>query len=327
MILFNKNEIEEAARLVYKYMQPTPQYAWPLLRQRVGANVWVKHENHTPTGSFKIRGGITFMNWLKRNHPEAVGIVTATRGNHGQSQAMSAKSAGVKAKIIVPHGNSVEKNVSMRAFGAEVIEFGSDFDDARLEATRIAKEENLFLVPPFHREMLRGIATYALELLSAVANLDTIYVPIGCGSGICSVITVRDALGLETKIVGVVSNKAQGAKLSLEEGRLIETASADTFADGLAVRKPVMEAFEIYAHGADRVVAVTDEEIAEAICIYYRDTHNLTEGAGAAALAALLKEREAMQGREVAVILSGGNIDMGVYTAILDGECRRSLID
>jgi threonine dehydratase len=320
MPIFGKDEIEEAARLIYKYMPPTPQYVWPLLCRRAGATVWVKHENHTPTGAFKIRGGITFINWLRRNNPKVPGIVTATRGNHGQSQARAATAAGLKAKIIVPHGNSVEKNASMRAFGVEVIEFGRDFDEARVEAMRLADAENLFLVPPFHQELVRGVATYALELFTAVATLDTVYVPIGCGSGICGIITVRDLLGLKTKVVGVVSTEAQAAKLSFESGRLTETASADTIADGMAVRVPVAEAFALYAKGADRIVAVSDDEVADAMRIYYRDTHNLAEGAGAAPLAALLKEQDETQGKEVGVILSGGNVDLDIYAVILAGK-------
>ncbi len=322
MPMFGKDEIEQAAQLIYKYMPPTPQYIWPLLCQRTGATVWVKHENHTPTGAFKIRGGITFIDWLKRNGPRVAGIVTATRGNHGQSQARAATAAGLRAKILVPYGNSVEKNASMRAFGAEVVEFGRDFDEARVEAMRLADAENLFPVPPFHRELVRGVASYALELFSAAATLDTVYVPIGCGSGICGVITVRDFLGLKTKVVGVVSTEAQGAKLSFESGRLIETNSADTIADGVAVRIPVAEAFEIYAKGADRIVAVNDDEVAEAMRIYYRDTHNVAEGAGAASLAALLKEKDEMHGKEVGVILSGGNVDLPIYTDILAGKAK-----
>jgi threonine dehydratase len=317
MRLFTKDELEEAARLVYKIMPPTPQFVWPLLSQRVGAAVWVKHENHTPTGAFKIRGGITFIDWLRRAHPDIAGIVTATRGNHGQSQARAATAAGLRAKILVPYGNSCEKNAAMRAFGAELVEFGRDFDEARVEAARMAEAENLFLTPSFHRELVRGVATYALELFTAAPALDAVYAPIGCGSGICGVIAARDALGLKTRVVGVVSTKAQAAKLSFEAGRLIETAAADTFADGVAVRVPVPEALAIYAKGADRIVAVSDEEMAEAMRVYYRDTHNLAEGAGAAALAALLAEREAMRGKDVAVILSGGNVDMEVYAAIL----------
>ncbi len=318
--MFAKDEIEESAALVYKYMRPTPQYVWPLLCQRADATVWVKHENHTPTGAFKVRGGITFVNWLKRTHPGVAGIVTATRGNHGQSQARAATAAGLKAKILVPHGNSVEKNAAMRAFGAELVEFGGDFDEARVEAERVADAENLFLVPPYHRELVRGVATYALELFGEAANLDTVYVPIGCGSGICGVIAMRDALGLETRIVGVVSTEAQAAKLSFESGHLTETNSARTLADGMAVRVPVAEAFEIYSKGADRIVAVSDDDIAEAMRIYFQDTHNLAEGAGAAPLAALLKEREKMRGKTVGLILSGGNVDLPVYAGILASQ-------
>jgi len=320
MPMFGKDEIEEAARLIYKFMPPTPQYVWPLLCRRTEATVWVKHENHAPTGAFKVRGGITFIDFLKRTKPKVEGIVTATRGNHGQSQARAATAAGLKTKIFVPHGNSVEKNASMRAFGAELVEFGHDFDEARVEAMRVAAAENLYMVPSFHRELVRGVATYALELFTEVATLDTVYVPIGCGSGICGVITMRDLLGLKTKVVGVVSTEAQTAKLSFESGRLIETNSADTIADGMAVRVPVAEALEIYAKGADRIVAVSDDEVTEAMRIYYRDTHNLAEGAGAAPLAALLKEKDKIHGKEVGVILSGGNVDMPVYAGILAGK-------
>ena len=323
MALFSIDELEEATRLVYRHMKPTPQYAWPLLSERAGATVWVKHENHTPTGAFKVRGGITFIDWLKRAHPTTPGIVTATRGNHGQSQARAATAAGLKAKILVPFGNSIEKNAAMRAFGAEVIEFGSDFDEAKIEAMRIAEVEGLFPVPPFHRELARGVATYALELFSEARDLDTVYVPIGCGSGICGVIAVRDALGLTTEVVGVVSTEAQGAKLSFEAGKLVETNSANTVADGMAVRVPVQEAFDIYSKGASRIVAVSDDEIAEAMRILYRDTHNLAEGAGAAALAALLKEKDKTRGKKAGIILSGGNVDLPLFARILTGDLNK----
>jgi threonine dehydratase len=317
MPLFSKDELLSASQLVHSRMSPTPQIVWPLLSQRAGATIWVKHENHSPIGAFKARGGISFIDWLQRERPQVRGVITATRGNHGQSQARAATAAGIKAKILVPFGNSVEKNAAMRAFGADLVEFGEDFDEARLEAIRLSEAENLFLVPAFHKEIVRGVATYALELLTAAPDLDTVYVPIGCGSGICGVISARDALGLRTKVVGVVSTEAAGAKLSFEAGRIIETNSADTFADGLAVRVPVAEAFAIYAQGADRMVAVSDVEVKEAMRSLYRDTHNLAEGAGAAAFAALMQEREVMQGKEVGVILSGGNVDMEVYAGIL----------
>jgi threonine dehydratase len=317
--MFTARELEDAARLVHTHMAPTPQYAWPLLAERTGAKVWVKHENHTPAGAFKIRGGITLIDWLRRTQPDCPGIITATRGNHGQSQARAARAAGLRALIYVPRGNSPEKNAAMRAFGTELVEHGDDFDEAREEAFRVGAELGLFIVPPFHRELVRGVATYGWELLTAQPDLDTVYVPIGCGSGICGVIAARDALGLKTKVVGVVSDAAPCAKLSVEAGRLIETPTARTFADGMAVRVPVQAAFDIYRTGADRIVAVSDDEVADAIRAYYTDTHNLAEGAGAAPLAALMQERERMRGRKVGVILCGGNIDADWMAEILAG--------
>lgn len=312
-----RDDIEQAAHHVYRVMPATAQYAWPLLAERLGCTVWVKHENHTPTGAFKVRGGITFMHWLKREPPRVKGIVSATRGNHGQSLALAASAAGLRALIVVPEGNSVEKNNAMRGFGGEVVEYGRDFDDAREEAARLAQVHGLYLVPPFHIELVKGVATYALELFKAAPDLDTVYVPIGCGSGICGVIAARDALGLSTEVVGVVSTEAAAAKLSFEAGALCETASANTFADGLAVRKPIPEAFALYGAAAARIVSVNDGQIAEAMRVYYTDTHNLAEGAGAAALAALIQEREAMAGRKVGVILSGGNVDRAVYASVI----------
>ncbi|BBH33824.1 threonine dehydratase [Pseudomonas sp. St290] len=318
MHTLTRDAIEQAARHLYQVMPATAQYAWPLLAERLGCTVWVKHENHTPIGAFKVRGGVTFVHWLKREHPEAKGIVTATRGNHGQSLALAATALGLKALIVVPQGNSVEKNNAMRGFGGEVVEYGRDFDEAREEAVRLAQTHGLYLVPPFHPELVKGVATYGLELFNAVPDLDTVYVPIGCGSGICGVIAARDALGLKTQVVGVVSTEATAAKLSFESGTLCETASANTFADGLAVRRPIPEAFAIYGAAAARIVSVSDAEIAEAMRVYYTDTHNLAEGAGAAALAALMQERETMRGKRVAVILSGGNIDRSVYAKLID---------
>ncbi len=313
-------EIERAAGIVAAQLQPTPQIRWPLLDKASGARVVVKHENHTPIGAFKIRGGITFVDWMRREKPDFRGIVTATRGNHGQSIARATTAAGLIAKILVPHGNSTEKNEAMRGHGAELTVYGEDFDEARIEAHRISSDENLCFVPPFHPELVKGVATYAFELFTAYPDLDTVYVPIGCGSGICGLIETRDALGLRTRIVGVVSENASAAKLSYEAGKCIETNSAKTIADGMAVRVPVLEALEIYSRGAERIVAVSEDEVAEAIRIYFRATHNVAEGAGAAPLAALLKESGRMAGREVGLILSGGNIDTGWFTEILDGR-------
>ncbi|OHV72789.1 threonine dehydratase [Ensifer sp. LCM 4579] len=323
MHLFARKDLEEAAALVYRHMSPTPQYSWPQICEKAGAAVWIKHENHTPAGAFKVRGGITFMDWLRRSRPAASGIVTATRGNHGQSQARAARAAGLAAKIVVPHGNSVEKNAAMSAFGGEVIEFGRDFDEARTEARRLAAETGYFLVPPFHEEIVRGVATFGLELFTAVADLDAVYVPIGCGSGICGVIAAREALGLKTEVIGVVSAHAPAAKLSFEAGRLLESETALTFADGMAVRIPVEDAFAIYAKGASRIVAVSDDEVAEAMRLIFRSTHNVAEGAGAAPLAALLKEGAAMRGRNVGLILSGANVDSHVFLKVLAGETPR----
>ena len=256
---------------------------------------------------------------MKAAHPEVKGIVSATRGNHGQSQARAARAAGLHAVIVVPRGNALEKNAAMRAFGAELIEHGDDFDEARLEAMRLAQERGLFMVPAFHPELVRGVASYALELFDAAGELDVVYVPIGCGSGICSVIAARDALGLKTKVVGVVSDGAAAAKLSFDAGHIVETNEARSFADGVAVRVPVKAAFDIYAKGADRIIAVSDDLIAEAIRILWQDTHNLAEGAGAVSMAGLLSEQAQMTGKRVGTILCGGNMDQAMTATVLAG--------
>ena len=317
--MLSLQDVEDAAAIVYAAMPPTPQYAWPLLAGRTGCEVWVKHENHTPTGAFKVRGGLVYMDRLKRDRREVAGVISATRGNHGQSIAMAGARAGIAATIVVPEGNSVEKNAAMRAFGAELVEAGHDFDAARESAMRLAGERGLSMVPSFHRDLVRGVATYALELFRAAPLLDTVYVPIGLGSGICGTIAVRDALGLSTKVVGVVSTEAPAYALSFAAGKVVATNSADTMADGMAVRGPDAAALEIILKGADRIVEVSDAEIATAMRAYYEDTHQLTEGAGAAALAALLQERERMAGKRVGLILSGGNIDRPLYLRALAG--------
>ncbi|MCV2874117.1 threonine dehydratase [Defluviimonas sp. WL0050] len=316
---FTLADLDAAADLVHRHMAPTPQYAWPQLAARTGAEVWVKHENHGPIGAFKVRGAITFIDWLRRTHPDCPGIITATRGNHGQAQARAATRAGLRAVVYAPHGNSVEKNTAMRAFGADLREFGADFDAAKDEAMRVATSEGLFPVPPFHRELVRGVATYGLEFFRAAPPLDVVYVPIGCGSGICGVIAARDALGLATEVIGVVAETAPGAKLSVEAGRPVATNSAATFADGMAVRVPVAEALAIYGPGAARIVTVSEDGIAEAVRSYFADTHNVAEGAGAAGLAALMSERDRMAGKRVGLILSGGNIDSAKFASALSG--------
>jgi threonine dehydratase len=317
--MLSLQDVEDAAAIVYAAMPPTPQYAWPLLAKRTGCDVWVKHENHTPTGAFKVRGGLVYMDQLKRAQPDVAGVISATRGNHGQSIALAAARAGIAATIVVPQGNSVEKNAAMRAFGAELFEAGHDFDAARETAMRLASERGLSMVPSFHRDLVCGVATYALELFRAAPPLDTVYVPIGLGSGICGTIAARDALGLSTKVVGVVSTEAPAYALSFAAGKVVPTNSADTMADGMAVRGPDAEALRIILKGADRIVKVSDAEIATAMRAYYEDTHQLTEGAGAASLAALMQERDRLAGKRVGLILSGGNIDRPLYLRALAG--------
>jgi threonine dehydratase len=298
---------------VHAVFPPTPQYAWPLLAARTGAEVWVKHENHTPTGAFKVRGGLTFFDALRREARNVPGVVSATRGNHGQSLAFAGARAGVPVTIVAPRGNSVEKNAAMRAFGATLIEHGEDFDAARVEAARLAQEKGLVFAPSFAPELVVGVATYALELFRGAPPLDALYVPIGLGSGICGCIMARDLLGLPTEIVGVQSTEAPAYALSFAAGRVVTVPSADTRADGMATRIPDPVAFDMIRKGAARIVTVTDAEVAEAIRAYWQDTHNLAEGAGAAPLAALLQEKERMRGKRVATILCGGNIDLALF--------------
>ena len=320
MPLFTLDELAEATATVRSLVPPTPAYAWPLLAQRLGLTVVVKHENHTPTGSFKARGGLVYVDALCRADRGLKGLVTATRGNHGQSVALAAARNGVPAIIVVPEGNSTEKNAAMAAFGGKLVTAGKDFDESRGVAARIQDERGYHYVPSFHRDLVKGVATYALELFQDAADLDVVYVPIGMGSGICGLITVRDLLGLKTEIVGVVAENAPAFALSFAAGRPVPTNSARTFADGVACRDPQAEAFAIVKDGAARVVSISEDEIAEAMRVYYVATHNLAEGAGAASLAALLKERNRYAGKRAGVILSGGNIDMPVFAQVLRGE-------
>nr|WP_314876019.1 threonine dehydratase [uncultured Pseudomonas sp.] len=317
--MFDLAALREAADFVHQHLPATPQHAWPLLAERAGCEVWVKHENHAPTGAFKVRGGLVYVRSLLAQGQPPKGLVTATRGNHGQSMALAARQAGIPLVIVVPQGNSREKNAAMRALGAELIEHGADFDLAREEAARLADELGYQMVPSFHPELVRGVATYALELFDAVAALDCVYVPIGMGSGICGLIQARNLLGLKTEIVGVVSTVADAYAQSFEQGRIVTTATANTFADGMACRIPHPDAFTLIHQHAARIVRVTDDEIAEAMRIYHETTHNTAEGAGAAGLAALLQERERQKGKRVAVVLSGANIDRQRYARVLAG--------
>ncbi|MFY8114123.1 MAG: threonine dehydratase [Rhabdaerophilum sp.] len=310
--MFTLTELEAAHRVVQAAMPPTPQLAWPLLAARLGAELVVKHENHTPTGAFKVRGGLVYLDRLKRERPQVAGIISATRGNHGQSLAFAGRQHGVKVTILVPRGNSTEKNAAMKAFGAELIEHGEDFQAAREEAMRLAATRGLEMVPSFHRDLVMGVATYALELLRAHPDLARIYVPIGQGSGICGCILARDLLGLKTEIIGVQSVGAPAYALSFAAGRLVSTENAITHADGMATRVPDADSLEIVRKGAARIVQVTDDEIAAAIRAYWTDTHNLAEGAGAAPLAAAMQEKAGLTGK-TGIILCGGNIDLALF--------------
>jgi len=320
MPLFTLDELADAVVTVRTIVPPTPAYAWPLLAKRIGAEVVVKHENHPPTGSFKARGGLVYVDALCRADRKPNGLITATRGNHGQSIAIAGARSGIPVVIVVPEGNSNEKNAAMEAFGGQLVIAGKDFDESRSIAARIQYEHNYHFVPSFHHELVKGVATYALELFTSHSDLDVVYVPVGMGSGICGLITVRDLLGLKTEIVGVVAERAPAFALSLEAGRPVQTRSASTFADGLACRDPQSQAFEIIKEGAARVVLASEEEIAEAVRVYYTTTHNLAEGAGAAPLAALLKEKDRYAGKRAGLILSGGNIDTPVLAQILCGQ-------
>ncbi len=311
--MFDLADLEHAHEIVGTAVPPTPAHAWPLLAERLGTSVVVKHENHTPIGAFKVRGGLVYMERLKREQPNSPGIISATRGNHGQSLAFAARRHGLRAMICVPHGNSVEKNRAMRAFGAELVEHGEDFEAARDEAVWRARFAGLHMVPSFHPDLVLGVATYALELFRTAPDLDILYVPIGQGSGICGCILARDLLGLKTEIVGVQSTEAPSYALSFAAGTVVTTETGNTLADGMATRIPVPEALAIIRKGASRIAEVTDDEIAAAVRIYWTDTHNLAEGAGAAPLAAALQDKARNRGKRVGLILSGGNIDFDLF--------------
>jgi threonine dehydratase len=311
--MFDLGQLERAQEVVGHAMPPTPAHAWPLLSQRLGATVVVKHENHAPTGAFKVRGGLVYVDRLKRERPASAGLISATRGNHGQSLAFAASRYGLPVTIYVPRGNSVEKNRAMQAFGANLVEHGDDFQAAREEADRRAQASGLEMVPSFHPDLVLGVATYALELLRKAPDLDVLYVPIGQGSGICGCILARDLLGLKTEIVGVQSTLAPSYALSFAAGTIVTTETSNTLADGMATRIPDPDAFAIIRKGASRIVQVTDDEIGAAIRVYWTDTHNLAEGAGAAPLAAAMQDRQNNRGKRVGLILSGGNIDFDLF--------------
>ena len=318
--MIDLDTLEAAASFVHQVVAPTPQYCWPLLSRRLGAELWVKHENHTPIGSFKIRGGLVYLDAVRRAQPDIRGVVTATTGNHGQSIALAAARLGVDATIVVPHGNSIEKNRAIAGFGARLVEAGHDFQAAFEHATELAEREKRHFVRSYDPLLVRGVASYGLELFHEVPDLDVVYVPIGLGSGISGVIAARDALGLRTDIVGVVAANAPTYALSFAAGAPVSTNSADTMAGGLAVRVPDPEALDIIRRGAARIAMVSEAEMRRAMRILFSDTHNIAEGAGAAALAAALQERSRLARKRVAVIQSGGNIDRALFTQVLAEE-------
>ena len=311
------DEIAEAQKLVYALMSPTPQISWPLLNQKLEASVWVEHENHTPIGAFKARSAVAYAAELFRNANGVKGLISATRGNHGQSVALAGQRFKVPVTIVVPHGNSIEKNAAMRSQGAQLIEVGKDFQESREHAQKLAREQGLHFVPPYHRDIVKGVATYWMELFSAIPDLDTAYVPVGMGSGICAACAVRNGMKLKTKVVGVVSEGAPAYALSFEAGRTIEAPVTTLIADGMACRLPDDEALEVMLKHVDHIVRVSDDEIRHAMRIYFSDTHNVVEGAGAAALAAALKEKSSLRGKRIALIATGGNVDRDAFANVL----------
>jgi len=319
MPLPDRNSLEDAARIVHAAMPATPQYVWPLLADALGTEAWLKHENHTPVGAFKLRGGLVYFDALRRREPACPGVVSATKGNHGQSIGFAARRAHLPATVFVPFGNSPEKNAAMRALGVTLIEHGHDFQAAREEAARYAAERGLHFVRAFDVDLVRGVATYWMELFAAAPELDVIFVPIGQGSGICAAIAARQALGLSTRIVGVVSAQAPCHALSFREKRVVEAPATTQLADGLACRIPDPEALDLMLRFVDEIVEVSDDEVAAAMRLLFAATHNVAEGAGAASLAGAMKRRDRLRGRKVGLTLCGANVDSDVFSRVLAG--------
>ena len=318
--MFSLADLDSTAGLVRTVLSPTPQLAWPLLSRRLGTETWVKHENHHPTGAFKVRGGIVYLERLRRESPGIRGVIAATRGNHGQSVAFAARRLGLRAVIVVPEGNAREKNAAMRALGAELIEVGHDFQAAREWAAARAEAEGLHMVPSYHPWLVAGVATGSLEFLRAVPDLDVVFVPVGMGSGLCAMIAARDALGHRARVVGVVAERAPAYALSFSARAPVPTERADTFADGIATRSPDPDALALILAGAEQVVTVSEEAIRRAMRHYFTDIHQVAEGAAAAALAAAEENPGLAGGGKVGLVLSGGNVDREVYAAVLGEE-------
>jgi threonine dehydratase len=310
--------IEAAARVVYREFQATPQYHWGLSSQRLGTDCWIKHENHTPVGAFKIRGGLTYFDALQNRGPLPAEVISATRGNHGQSIGWAARAHGVACIIVVPHGNSLEKNAAMRALGVTLIEHGQDFQESREFAIQLAAKRGAHMVPSFHADLLRGVASYWWEFMQAVPQLDVVYVPIGQGSGACAAIAAKLALRRTLRIVGVVSAHATTYADSLAAGHVVEAPVTTQLADGMACRIADQTALDILLPHLDRIVQVTDDEVAQAMRDLYADTHNVAEGAGAASFAAAMQERERLKGQVVGTTLSGSNVDSATLAKVLN---------
>jgi threonine dehydratase len=313
----NKQQLTAAAQIVYDAMPATPQYSWPLINKELGCEVWIKHENHTPTGAFKVRGGLVYLHELAKREPTIKHVVSATRGNHGLSVGFAAKRHGMTAHIVVPRGNSAEKNDAMRALGVDLIEYGNEFQDSREYAAKLAKQNDWHMIPSMHPDLLSGVASYWIELFTAQPDLDVIFVPIGQGSGICAAAAARQALGLKTKIIGVVSSHALAYKNSFEAGCKTEAPVSTQIADGLACRVPDDVSLEIILSTVDHVLAVSDTEVAAAMKLLFVTTHNVAEGAGAAALAAAIQVKAKLKGLKVGVPLCGGNVDAKQFSIII----------
>jgi threonine dehydratase len=322
---FTLQEIEKAAEIVYAELDPTPQICWPMLCEKFGTEVWTKHENQTPVGAFKIRGGLVYFSKLLEQGPPPAGVISATRGNHGQSIGYAARYYGIPATIVVPHGNSVEKNKAMLKLGVTLLEHGEDFQSAREYAEALAKEEGLHMIPSFHPWLVAGVASYSLEFLREVPDLDRVYVPIGLGSGICGMMAARDTLGLDTEIIGVVSSHARAYAESFRSGALVDSPATTQLADGIACRVPDPDALDLIRQGVSRIIEVSDDDIADAIRLMHACTQTICEGAGVASAAAAWQERDQLQHRKIGIILSGGNIDSHVFDSVLAGDTAPGL--
>ena len=311
------SEIESIAAQMCSIVPTTPQISWPLLNARAGCELWVKHENHTAIGSFKIRGALNYMSQLMARETRVPGVIAATRGNFGQAVAFAAARLGIPATIVVPRGNSAEKNRAMRALGAELLEHGGDFQEALVKSRELAAERRLHWVPSFHHDLVWGNAVSALDFLRRAPALDCVYVPIGLGSGACALIAARDALKLPTRIIGVASEQAPAYALSFDAKRVVTADASTRIADGMACSTPDGDALEHILLGADRIVRVSDDQTEAAMRAYFSDTHNVAEGAAGAGLAAVLSGGAALRGKRVGVIFTGGNVDSGTFARVL----------